>query len=376
MTTERKGRQRSRGRRRRRERAQSRRRRGRRLDHRGPRHRRARGARELRAGLRAALGGVRRRRRRPTRAIGCGSGEARVRGVRRAASACARARDARPDGRAARRALATRARDGGRTRRGAARGDHRRDRGVRGRRARVSRGLPPIAPDPTLDHAARLPAHGRAAVDDRAPPRGRSTRYLVTRADHGMNASTFTARVVASTGSDLVSAVVAAIGALKGPLHGGAPGPVLDMLDAVGRTTATRRAGSRPSSRAGRRIMGMGHRVYRVRDPRAAVLEAAIAAARGRAGRAAAARARARRRARRARAARASAAPRGAWRRTSSSTPRCCSTRSGSPRAQFTPTFASARVAGWCAHVLEQRRSGRLVRPALRYVGPQPEVAA
>ena len=99
--------------------------------------------------------------------------------------------------------------------------------------------------------------------------------YLVTVIDHGMNASTFTARVVASTGSDLVSAVVAAIGALKGPLHGGAPGPVLDMLDAIGEP-ARAEAWLEAELAAGRRIMGMGHRIYRVRDPRAAVLERAL----------------------------------------------------------------------------------------------------
>src|SRR5512141_2293495 len=96
--------------------------------------------------------------------------------------------------------------------------------------------------------------------------------YLVTVSDHGMNASTFTARVVTSTGSDLVSAIVAAMGALKGPLHGGAPGPVLDMLDAIGAPDRARDWLEAELAR-GRRIMGMGHRVYRVRDPRAAVLE-------------------------------------------------------------------------------------------------------
>src|SRR5207247_6441298 len=100
--------------------------------------------------------------------------------------------------------------------------------------------------------------------------------YLCCVVDHGMNASTFAARVVASTASDLVSAIVAAIAALKGPLHGGAPGPVLDMLDAVGDPVRTRQW-LVDQIAAGRRIMGMGHRVYRVRDPRAAALERAAA---------------------------------------------------------------------------------------------------
>src|SRR4029434_7296914 len=99
-------------------------------------------------------------------------------------------------------------------------------------------------------------------------------RYLVTVAEHGMSASTFTARVVASTRSDLVSAVVGAIGALKGPLHGGAPGPVLDMLDAIGRPEDAERW-IEGELAAGRRSMRMGHRISRVRDPRAAVLEQA-----------------------------------------------------------------------------------------------------
>src|SRR6185295_13164025 len=98
--------------------------------------------------------------------------------------------------------------------------------------------------------------------------------YLVTVIDHAMSASTFTARVIASTGSDLLSAMVGAIGALKGPLHGGAPGPVLDMLDAIGRPEDAERW-IEGELTAGRRIMGMGHRIYRVRDPRAAVLEQA-----------------------------------------------------------------------------------------------------
>src|SRR5262249_60082890 len=95
--------------------------------------------------------------------------------------------------------------------------------------------------------------------------------YWVTVIDHGMNASTFTARVIASTRSDMVSAVTGAIGALKGPLHGGAPGPVLDMLIDIG-TTGNADRWVRRELAAGRRIMGFGHRIYKVRDPRAEVL--------------------------------------------------------------------------------------------------------
>jgi citrate synthase len=239
-------------------------------------------------------------------------------------------------------------------------------------RARVSGGLPALAPDPTLDHARdylRM-LHG---VDD-APAAQALGRYLVTLCDHDMNASTFTARVVTSTGSDMVSAIVAAVGALKGPLHGGAPGPVLDMLDAVAaHGDATRWLESELA--AGRRIMGMGHRVYRVRDPRAAVLETAL----GLLGKGAAGRPRLELGRQVEQAARTLLNGRSAARRLEANVEFYTAVlldAVGIDRRDFTPTFATARVAGWCAHVLEHRRSGRLVRPALRYVGPEPEVAA
>ena len=133
-------------------------------------------------------------------------------------------------------------------------------------------GLPPLRPDPEAGHAEDLVSMLRGkATTHRAT--GLET-YLVTVSDHGMNASTFTARVIASTGSDVVSAITGAIGALKGPLHGGAPGPVLDMLDAIGRPEMAAQWLERELL-AGRRIMGMGHRVYPTRDPRPAVLESA-----------------------------------------------------------------------------------------------------
>jgi citrate synthase len=139
--------------------------------------------------------------------------------------------------------------------------------------SRLRAGDPPLAPDPGLPHAAdylRM-IRGDATSEDVAALEA----YLVTVVDHGMNASTFAARVVASTGSDLVSSIVAGLGALKGPLHGGAPGPVLDMLDAIGSPERAVDWLEHELSQ-GRRIMGMGHRIYRVRDPRAAVLERAV----------------------------------------------------------------------------------------------------
>jgi citrate synthase len=189
-----------------------------------------------------------------------------------------------------------------------------------------------------------------------------------------MNASTFTARVIASTRSDLVSAVVGAVGALKGPLHGGAPGPVLEMLDAIaepGRAEAWLRA----ELAAGRRIMGMGHRVYRVRDPRAAVFERTLTGLDG-AGRA-------RERLALARAVEATAErllaerhPARALKANVEFYTAVLLDALGLPRALFSATFAVGRAAGWAAHVLEQRAEDRLIRPRSAYVGPEPAATA
>ena len=195
-------------------------------------------------------------------------------------------------------------------------------------------------------------------------------RYLVTVIDHGMNASTFAARVVASTGSDDVSAIVAGIGALKGPLHGGAPGPVLDMLEAIGAPDRAR-AWLEAELAAGRRIMGMGHRIYRVRDPRAAVLESAIEELE-RAGIAGGRLALARAVERAAEDLLRERRPDRPLRANVEFYTAVVLDAVGIDRTAFTPTFAIGRVAGWCAHVEEQRRSGRLIRPASRYVGPVP----
>jgi citrate synthase len=239
--------------------------------------------------------------------------------------------------------------------------------------ARTAAGAAPIAADPGLDHAAdflrmlsgTIPDAGRAAGLD---------AYLVTVCEHGMNASTFTARVVASTGSDTVSAVVAALGSLKGPLHGGAPGPVLDMLDAIGEPAAAV-GWLEEQLLAKRRIMGMGHRVYRVRDPRAAVLERAIErleAAGQRTPRLALARA-------------VERAAEDVLGRRYPDRPLRANVEFytavlldavGLDRALFTPAFAIGRIAGWCAHIAEQRRTGRLIRPDSRYVGARPTEGA
>ena len=235
--------------------------------------------------------------------------------------------------------------------------------------ARAQSGLPVVPPQSGLSHAAdylqmltgRLPEAPRVAALD---------AYFCCVVDHGMNASTFVARVVASTGSDLVSAVVAAIGALKGPLHGGAPGPVHDMLDAIGHP-AHAGAWLQAELAAGRRVMGMGHRIYRVRDPRAAALEHAISELE---------------RTESERLALARAVEREAERLLTERHPERSLRANvefytavlldaiGIPRTLFAPTFAASRVVGWCAHIDEQRQVGRLIRPTSTYVGPAPAV--
>jgi citrate synthase len=235
----------------------------------------------------------------------------------------------------------------------------------------------PTPPDGAASHAAdylRMVSGARPASEDVEA----LDAYLVTVIDHGMNASTFAARVVASTGSDRVSAVVAAIGALKGRLHGGAPGPVLDMLDAIG-TPAAARAWLEQALSRGERIMGMGHRVYRVRDPRAFVLERAIArleAARSHGLEGTAARAGrldlARAVEHEAEALLAARHPERALRANVEFYTAVLLEAVGLPRDLFTPTFAVSRSAGWCAHVDEQRATGRLIRPRSRYVAAPP----
>ncbi|WP_417687232.1 citrate synthase/methylcitrate synthase [Roseibium sp.] len=232
--------------------------------------------------------------------------------------------------------------------------------------ARLENGEQPVAPDPHLATAedllrmlsgTRPEASAVAALD----------RYLVTILDHGLNASTFTARVIASTGADMKDAITGAMGALKGPLHGGAPGPVLDMIDAIG--TPERAADWIANElREGRRLMGFGHRVYRTRDPRADVLKAGLALLpqdnpklRS-----------------------AEAIERAALNALAIAKPdRRLDTNVefytavllnaiGIDRQLFTPLFATGRAPGWCAHVIEQQKTGRLIRPSSEYIGPMP----
>jgi citrate synthase len=234
--------------------------------------------------------------------------------------------------------------------------------------ARRRGGGSPVAPDPSASHAADVLRAARGSSPSPEEAAGLDG-YLVTVSDHGMNASTFTARVVASTGTDLVSAVVAAVGALKGPLHGGAPGPVLDMLEAVG-TPDRARAWLEAELGAGRRIMGMGHRIYRARDPRAAILERLARSLRSAEvdERIAIARAVERE----AEALLAARKPDRPLKANVEFFTAVLLDALGLHRDAFTAMFAAGRVAGWCAHVIEQRATGRLVRPASRYLGPMP----
>ena len=234
--------------------------------------------------------------------------------------------------------------------------------------ARLRRGEEPIAPRRDLDHAANFLYMLSGHEPDPEQVRGLET-YLNTVVDHGLNASTFTARVIVSTGSDLVAAVAGAIGALKGPLHGGAPGPALDMVFEIGDLSRAEPILRRRIER-GERLMGFGHRVYRVRDPRADVLAAAAERMYTRGGD-----------------------------MSLYSLARGVETIAlglleeykpgrhlqtnvefytalllhglGLDVPLFTPTFAVSRVSGWLAHALEQRRANRIIRPQSVYDGPR-----
>jgi len=227
---------------------------------------------------------------------------------------------------------------------------------------RVSLGLDPIDGDSSLGHAADYLRMVNGEV-----PTARGARaleqYLILTIDHGFNASTFTARVVASTGADLADVVGAALGALAGPLHGGAPGRALDALDAIGDPARTE-AWVEAEVAAGRRIMGFGHAVYRSKDPRSALLRDVAVGLGGDLVE---------------QAVDVEARVIATLQRLKPDRPLPSNVEffagvvmasSGLPRALFTPTFAVSRTIGWTTHALEQAAQAKLIRPSSRYVGP------
>jgi len=233
--------------------------------------------------------------------------------------------------------------------------------------ARMAAGKQPIAPRSDLSLAANFLYMVNGDEPDPVAARALDT-YWVTVIDHGMNASTFTARVIASTRSDIVSAITGAIGAMKGPLHGGAPGPVLDMLKDIG-TGAHAEAWLGQELAAGRRIMGFGHRIYKVRDPRAEVLGKVAEEMAG-------AVLHDRRLFDLARQVETIAlrvleeVKPGRNLRTNVEFYTALVLQSiGLQPSMFVALFACGRSAGWCAHVIEQHMEDHLIRPQSEYIG-------
>jgi citrate synthase len=229
---------------------------------------------------------------------------------------------------------------------------------------RLRRGQEPLDPLPGLGHAANY-IYMLTGKEPEEAKVDALNKYLILLADHGMNSATFTARIVASTWSDMYSAITAAIGALKGPLHGGAPAPVLQMLKDIG-TPERAEPWIRDELKAGRRLMGFGHRVYMTTDPRAEILRDVAS----------------------------KTADKKFFelaRSVEETAIRILQTEKsrkklytnvefysavvmdsvGLPPDLFTATFAASRSVGWSANVLEQVANNRLIRPETEYTGPR-----
>jgi citrate synthase len=229
---------------------------------------------------------------------------------------------------------------------------------------RLRQGLEPVAPRADLGYAANYlyMMHGTEPTPEHAAA---VEKYLISTIDHGFNASTFTARVITSTGADLAAAVVGGIGALSGPLHGGAPSRALQMLDEIG-TADRAEAWLRGAVERGDRLMGFGHRVYKTDDPRSVMLREVAETLGGE-------------KLELAHHIEATAIkvldelkPGRRLYTNVEFYAGIVMDRCGVPRELFTPTFAASRVIGWCAHILEQAADNRLIRPSAQYVGPPP----
>jgi citrate synthase len=231
---------------------------------------------------------------------------------------------------------------------------------------RLHQGLEPVFPHPELPYAANYlyMLTGEEPLPEAAAA---IEKYLISTIDHGFNASTFTARVVASTGADLGAAVVAGIGALSGPLHGGAPSRALDTLDTIGHPDNADEW-IRNAVERGERIMGFGHAVYKTEDPRSNMLRDVAEATWPDSGLFNFAK-------RVERTIVDTLAELKPGRQLYANVEYYAGVvmeLSGLPREMFTPTFASSRVIGWCANILEQAADNRIIRPSARYVGPPP----
>ncbi|MFJ4694148.1 citrate synthase/methylcitrate synthase [Streptomyces sp. NPDC088766] len=231
---------------------------------------------------------------------------------------------------------------------------------------RLGRGLEPVEPRDDLSYAANYLYMLTGAEPE--PERTRAVeQYLISTIDHGFNASTFTARVVTSTGADVAACLVAAVGALSGPLHGGAPSRALDTLDAIG-TPDRIDPWIRERVLAGDRIMGFGHAVYRTEDPRSRMLrEIAQGFGGPRVDFAVEVE-------RQVEAILAELKPGRELHTNVEFYAGVVMELCGLPREMFTPTFAAARVVGWSANILEQAEDKKIIRPAARYVGPRAPV--
>ncbi|MDG4883660.1 citrate synthase/methylcitrate synthase [Mesorhizobium sp. WSM4884] len=237
---------------------------------------------------------------------------------------------------------------------------------------RLGRGEKPLPPDASADHAADML---RMLGGTASPVLAKALdTYLVTVCDHGLNASTFATRVVASTQAGLTSAILAGLGALKGPLHGGAPGPVIEMLDAI-EASGDAAAWLRDEIARGERIMGFGHRIYRVRDPRADVLKAVVRQL-GSSNQTGSRLAFAEKVEQVALDVLRIAKPQRSIQTNVEFYTALLLEASGFPKEAFSNVFAAGRVAGWIAHAREQQATGRLIRPQSRYVGPVPDLVA